>query len=484
MDKRSNVLSNILWRFGERVCAQVVSFVVTVVIARILDPEAFGVIAMVNVFIEFADVLVASGFGSAVIQKKDADELDYSSAFFFQLALSLLFYVIIFFAAPSIQTFYGNRYLQLSTIVRVLGLRVFLVALNSMQNAYTSKHLQYKKFFYATIVGTVISAIVGITAACFGFGVWALVMQYLTNSIIDTIVLWITVEWHPTLCFSFRRLRVLYSFGWKMLAAALVDIGYRKMNDFLIGKMYSPSDLAFYNRGSSYPNLIVSNINTSIDNVLFPVMSNAQDSRDTIKAMAQKSIKTSAYIMYPMMMGLAICGDPIIRLMLTEKWLPAVPFLRFFCFIYALQPINTANTNAIKAMGRSDLYLKLGVMKDAVGIVLLFIAARYGVFWIAVSGAISGIINAVINAFPNRKLLDYRILEQIKDVLPPTILSTFMGVLVWLIGTLDVPDLAKLCIQVPVGVIVYVCMSVLFKVDSFQYILSTIMRMIKNERAT
>ena len=402
MDKRVKVLSNISWRFAERAGARAVSFIVTLVIARILSPSDYGVIAMVNVFIELADVIVASGFGSAVIQKKDADELDYSSAFYFQLVLSALTYIILFFSAPYIQRFYGKQYILLSSVLRILGLRLFLVALNSMQNAYVSKHMQYKKFFFATLSGTIISAFLGIVSAYQGFGVWALVIQYLSNSIINTLVLWITVEWHPVLKFSFYRLQQLYSYGWKLLATSLVDIGYQKLRDLLIGKIYSSADLAFYNRGTSFPSLIVSNINTSIDNVIFPVMSNEQDNIEKVKAMARRSIKTSSYIMFPMMMGMAVCAEPIIRLILTEKWLPAVPFLQIFCFVYAWQPIHTANLNAIKALGCSGLYLKLGIWKDIIGIIALIASIKYGVFWVAVSCGIAEIAASAINALPNK----------------------------------------------------------------------------------
>lgn len=477
MNNRITVLTNILWRFGERLGAQVVSFVVTIVIARLLEPEAFGVIALVNVFIEFADVLVASGFGSAVIQKKDADDLDYSSAFYFQMVLSGILYITIFVAAPFIQAFYGKQYSQMTVLVRVLGLRLFFVALNSMQNAYTSRHMQYKKFFFATIIGTVISAVVGIVAAWKGFGVWALVMQYMTNSIVDTLILWITVEWHPVLKFSFARLKLLYSFGWKMLASSLVDIAYQKMRDLLIGKMYSSADLAFYNRGSSYPGLVVSNINTSIDNVLFPVMSKEQNDRTALKKIVQRSIKSSSYLIYPMMMGLALCGRPLILLMLTEKWLPAVPYLQIFCFIFALQPINTANINAIKSMGRSDLYLKLGLLKDIIGIALLIIFARFGVIWIAISSAITSVFGMFLNVYPNMRLLDYSLSEQIADVSSSIFLTLAMGLCVYCVGLLSIPPFIMLCIQVLIGVIVYLTLSIMFKVDTFTYIWSIICNM-------
>lgn len=481
MDKRIKVLSNLSWRFGERVCSRIVSFVVTIIIARILDPSDYGVIAMVNVFIEFADVIVASGFGSAVIQKKDADELDYSSAFYFQLFLSAFMYAIIFFFSPYIQRFYGNQYELLTPVLRVLSLRLFLVALNSMQNAYVSKHLQYKKFFFATMIGTVISAIVGIASAYRGLGVWALVIQYLVDSIVNSLVLWITVEWHPILRFSFFRLKKLYSYGWKLLATSLLDIGYQKIRDLLIAKVYTSSDLAYYSRGMSYPNLIVTNINTSIDNVIFPVMANVQNDTNLVKAMARRSIKISSYIMFPMMMGLAICGETLIRLMLTDKWMPAVPYLQIFCFVYAWQPVNTANLNAIKAMGRSDLYLFLGILKSIIGIIAVVVSVKYGVLWVAFSSAITAILGSLINAFPNKKLMNYSYFEQLKDLAPSAILTLIMSIPVYLINLLCFSDIIKLCIQIFLGIIIYVGLSMLIKVDSFTYLLDILKKFLKHK---
>lgn len=480
MDKRIKVLSNLSWRFGERVCSRIVSFIVTIIIARILTPSDYGVIAMVNVFIELADVIVASGFGSAVIQKKDADELDYSSAFYFQVFLSAFLYAVIFFSAPYIQRFYGSQYELLTPVLRILGLRLFLVALNSMQNAYVSKHLQYKKFFFATIIGTLVSAIVGVVAAYRGFGVWALVLQYLINSIVNTFVLWVTVEWHPILRFSFLRLKKLYSYGWKLLTASLLDIGYQKMRDLLIGKVYTSSDLAYYNRGMSYPNLIVSNINTSIDNVIFPVMASEQDDTRLVKAMARRSIKISSYIMFPIMMGLAICGEPLIKLMLTEKWLPAVPYLQIFCFVYAWQPVHTANLNAIKAMGRSDLYLFLGILKSGIGILALAVSVKYGVLWVAFSSAIVAILGSLINAFPNKKLMNYSYFEQLRDLVPSAMLTLIMAIPVYLVNFLRVSDVVKLCIQIFLGVLIYLGLSWLFKVESFTYMLDILKKKLKH----
>lgn len=471
--KKSAILG-FIWRFSERMGAQFVTFIVSIVIARLLDPEDFGIIAMVNVFIALADVLVNSGFGNALIQKKNADEVDFSTVFYFQIAFSVVIYIVLFFTAPLISNFYGNEYELLTPILRVLGIRLFLTAINSVQNAVVSRGLLFKKFFFATLGGTILSAVLGIVSAYLGFGAWALVIQYLTNSIVDTIILWITVKWRPKWTFSFTRLKDLLSFGWKLLVSALLDTGYSKLRDLLIGKVYTASDLAYYNRGSSYPNLLVNNINVGIDSVLFPIMSNSQDDIDTVKNMTRRAIKTSCYIITPLMVGLAVVADSLIRIMLTDKWLPAVPYLQIYCFVYAFWPIHTANLNAIKALGRSDIFLKLEIIKKVIGILALLFSIRFGVFWVAFSGIFTTVVSSFINAFPNKKLMNYSYMEQLKDILPGVLLSVFMGGCVYCVNFLHLNNWLTLLIQVPLGVIIYIGLSALFKLESFTYVLDMI----------
>ncbi len=355
MSTQKKVLSNFLWRFAERCGAQIIQFIVSLVLARILAPEAYGTIALVLVFEQILQVFVDSGLGNALIQKKDADDLDFSSVFWFNVVWCLVLYVIMFFCAPLIAWFYNDE--SLTSIVRVLCLMVVVSGLKNVQQAYVSRTMQFKRFFWATLGGTLISAVAGIGLALLGFGVWALVAQKLTNLIIDTTVLWFTVKWRPKWMFSFQRLKGLFSFGWKLLVSSLIDTLYRNLRQLIIGKFYTKEELAFYNQGDQFPKVIVTNINTSIDSVLLPTMSKAQDDPARVKQMTRRAIKTSTYIMAPLMMGLAFCADTVVRLILTDKWMPCVPFLQIFCITYMFYPIHTANLNAIKAMGRSDLFL-------------------------------------------------------------------------------------------------------------------------------
>lgn len=323
------------------------------------------------------------------------------------------------------------------------------------------------------------AAVVGIWMAYEGYGVWALVAQNLVNKVIDTTVLWFTVKWRPKLLFSIKRLKGLVSYGWKLLASSLLDTVYNNLRQLIIGKLYSSSDLAFYNRGKQFPNFVITNINTSIDSVLFPAMSSQQDDTERVRSMTRRSIKISSYIMWPLMMGLAFTATSIVSLVLTDKWLPCVPFLRIFCFVYVFFPIHTANLNAIKAMGRSDLFLKLEVIKKVIGLIVLVCTMWFGVEAMTYSLLVTNIISQIINAYPNRQLLGYSYIDQIKDILPSIAMALFMGFCILAVELLNLGAIATLMTQIVLGIIIYIWLSIIFKVDSFYYLMDMV-KEIKN----
>lgn len=465
---KQKVLSNIIWRFAERVGVQLIGFILSVILARILDPSAYGEIALITTFLPILQVFVDGGFGNALIQKKDADDTDFSSVFYFNLIFCALIYLGVFLAAPYIARFFN--YESLTPMIRVMSVTILISGVQNVQQAYVSRTLQFKKFFFTTLIGTVISALIGIWMALRGYGVWALIAQTLINGMIDTALIWIIVKWRPRRVFSMKRLLSLFSYGWKLLASNLLDTIYGNIQQLTIGKLYSADDLAYYNRGTNVPSLIVTNVNTSIDSVLFPVMSAKQDDRGEMKNMVRRAIMTSNYIMAPLMLGLAFIAEPVVRLIFTEKWLPCVPYLRIFCVIYVFQPIHTANTNAIKAMGRSDLFLKIELLKKVIGVTILAFSMRFGVMAIAYSYLANNILNQIINSWPNRTLLHYRYAEQIKDILPSTLLAAGMGVCVYGISLFHFGDLLTVLLQVLVGAVLYIVGSMVFKLEAFQYL--------------
>ena len=479
MGNRKAVFSNLIWRFMERCGAQLVSVVVSFVLARMLDPSVYGLVAKVTIITSIMLVFVDSGMANSLIQKKDPDDLDFSSVFFFNVAFCLVLYVGLFFAAPLIAEYNGQP--ELTAIVRVLGLTVVVAGVKNVQQAYVSKTMQFKRFFFATLGGTAVSAAVGIAMAYKGFGVWALVAQQLSNVTINTCVLWLTVGWRPKAMFSLGRLRALLGYGWKLLASGLLDTVYNKLREIFIAVFYTDTDLAFYNRGNALPNLIVENINSSIDSVLLPVLSAEQDHAEQVREMTRRAIKVSSYIIMPLMMGLAVCAEPFVRFFLTEKWLPCVPYLRIFCFTYSFYPLHTANLNAIKAMGRSDLFLILEIVKKAVGITALLLTMRLGVYPMALSLLATSVLSQIINAWPNSRLLNYSYLRQLADLLPTILLAAAMGACVYPVSLLGLSDIVTLVIQVPLGVLVYVLGSKLLRIDSFEYLMSIVKKLVRRE---
>ena len=475
------VASNLIWRFLERCGAQGVALIVQIILARLLAPEVYGTIALVTVFTSIMQVFVDSGMATALIQKKDADNLDFSTVFYFNVFTCVVLYIIMFASAPLIASFYNDA--SLVPVIRVLSLTLVISGVKNVQQAYVSRTMQFKRFFFATLGGTLGAAVLGIVMAYCGFGIWALVSQQIFNSTVDTLILWITVKWRPELRFSFQRLRGLFGYGWKLLVSSLINQVDTEIRQLIIGKMYTSTDLAQYNRGQQFPNLIVTNVNTSIDSVLLPTMSQAQDNPKQVKAMTRRAIKTSTYVIAPLMMGLAFVGTPLVRLVLTEKWLPCVPYMAIFCITFMFYPIHTANLNAIKAMGRSDVFLKLEITKKIVGIVVLVSTMWFGVMTMAYSLLFTSVISQIINTWPNKKLLNYGYLEQLKDILPGICLAVIMGCLIYPIQWLNFPDFITLCIQVPLGGAIYVIGSKIFRLESFEYLLGIVKPYILRKRS-
>ncbi len=478
--QKNKVASGFIWRFLERCGAQGVTFVVSIVLARLLDPEVYGTVALVSVFTTILQIFIDSGFSTALIQKKDADDLDFSTVFYFNIASCIVLYGIMFFCAPFIAAFYERP--ELVPLVRVMSLTFLISGVKGVQQAYVSRHMLFKRFFFATLGGTIGAAVLGIWMAFRGYGVWALVAQNLFNALVDTIILWCTVKWRPKLMFSFERLKGMFSFGWKMLLSGLLDRIYKELRQLIIGKMYSSADLAFYNKGKHFPDMIITNVNTSIDSVLLPSMSAEQDNKARIREMTSRAIKISTYIMAPLMVGLAFCAEPIVRLLLTEKWLPCVLYLRIFCCTMLFYPIHTANLNAIKAMGRSDLFLGLEIVKKIIGLIAILVTMFISVEAMAYSMLVTSVFSQVINSWPNRRLLDYKYERQLLDILPNIGLSVLMGVIVYCVSFLKLPDIVTLIIQVPLGAAIYIGLSKLFHIESFEYALGILKKLLGKKK--
>ncbi len=482
MVSSKNIFMNMIWQFLEKIGAKLVSFIVSIILARLLLPEDYGVLAIVLVFVNIFDAFVTHGLGNALIQKKDTDQKDFSTLFYFQLVLAFVLYLILFFLAPIITSFYGEGYEVLTDAIRLLGLNIPLMAMNNVQQSYVSRNMIFKKSFIATFVGTILSAVIGIVLACLNFGVWALIIQSLSSTLFHLIILWFVTRWRPTLEFSWTRLKILFNYGWKLLVAGLLENIYLEIRSMIIGKMYTAEDLAYYNRGEQFPKIISTTVNSSIKSVIFSAISKEQERVDNIKRMTKRSIKTSCYMMFPLMMGLIVTADHLIPLLLTDKWVFCIPYLRIFCLVYMLMPLQTTNMQVLKGIGKSDLYLSLEIVKRLLGVILILVSMSFGPLAIAIAFAASTLINVIISAVPNQKLINYSLGEQLLDITPSALLSLACAVPVWFIGQISLPSIVVLIIQIIVAIAIYILLSILFKVESFDYVKNLILSFFKKKK--
>jgi O-antigen/teichoic acid export membrane protein len=475
--RRDSIISSFFWKLLERGGVQGIQFVLAIILARLLSPKEYGTISLITIFIVLATVFVQSGLNTSLIQKVEADELDFSSVFYLSLAIAAILYLILYFSAPAISRFYSNP--KLVQIVRILSVTLFFGAINSVQMAMVSRTMQFKRYFFSSLGGVIGSGTIGVILAYREFGVWALVAQQLSSNFLITAILWFTVKWRPIPAFSFTRIKKLFSFGWKLLVSGLLDAFFRNIYGLVIGRLYDAESLGYFNRGQQFPSIIASNLDGSIQSVMLPALSSRQGDIAAVKSLMRRSMRTSSYILIPLMVGLAALAKPMVSVLLTDRWLSCVPFLQIACISYALYPIHTANLTAISAVGRSDIFLKLEIIKKGITITTLIITLRFGIYAMAMGQMVCSVIATFVNSFPNRKLLGYDYLDQIRDLLPPILVALFMGACVFALGLLPLHNTLKLLLQVTLGSVIYIGLSTLCRLDSYRYLLQTVRGIMK-----
>ncbi|MBQ4641763.1 MAG: lipopolysaccharide biosynthesis protein [Oscillospiraceae bacterium] len=479
---KSNKLAGALgWKLLERFGVQGTQFVLQIILARILDPAHYGVLSIMIIFVNLANVFIQTGFNTALVQNKEVEEEDYSSVFWVSLCIAVILYVMIFFAAPLIGKFYNIP--DIVSPLRVLSLMLLPGALNSVQLAKVSREMDFRKVFYSNVAGILISGICGITIAFLGGGLWALVAQTMINVFVICVVMFFTAKLRLRFVINWKRVGILFRFGWKLLASGLLNTLYQDLRSLVIGKKYDTNVLGYYNRGKQFPQFIITAVDGAVQSVMLPAMASEQDEKAKVKSLMRNSIAISSYIIFPIMAGLAGVAMPLVSLLLTDKWLPCVPYLQIYCFTLAFYPVHSCNLQAINAMGRSDIFLKLEIIKKALGISTLVVA----VFCfdtpiaIAATGAITGFISCFINAYPNKKLIGYSYMEQMKDLIPSFALSVIMLGCVLAVGFLPMHTLWILILQVIVGIAVYVAGSSLFRFQPFRTLLG-LLKNLRNKR--
>ena len=471
-------ITGFAWQLAQKLTGQLMSFVVTVILTRILLPEEYGIVAMAGMVLSFIGLFGVIGLQVSLIQKKDVDEEDLSTIFYAGFVMSVVLYAIVYFIAPFAASVFNQP--LVCDIMRVSGLTFLIGAFGTVQNAIITRHLDFKFFFWASLVGGLFSAAVAIGMAYSGYGVWSLVAQSIMSAILNTLILFYIVRWHPKLLFSWKKFKTMFSFAWKQMMASTIATVAEQSRGYVIGIRYTASDLAFYNRGDGLPGIVYNQVNSTIQGVLFPVLSRLQDDKNAIKNGLSRSMKVSSYVLFPALLGLAAVSDKLVIILYTEVWLPAVPFMQLVCIIYCFSLIGGANTQAITAMGRSDIVLKWEMAKRPVMLGILCITAFISPLAIAIGQCIYAIGVCFFNAYPNKKILGYPIREQIKDIGGNFINSIIMVAVVLATGYMPLNIYVTLILQILFGCATYLGLSVLCHNESFYYILDFIQKRYKH----
>ena len=460
---KRTVISGVIWSYGERIAAQGVSFIVSIILARIISPSEYGAIAIVTAIISLCNTICIGGFGNALIQKKEVDDTDYSTALWAGLAVGMILYATVFFSSKYIAMWYEVPILE--SVIKVMALQIPVSCINTVQQAAVSRKMEFQKFFFSTIIGTIISAFVGIGMAYGQFGIWALVGQYLTNSVIDTLVLFVTVKWKIRFVFSKKSFKSIISFGSSILVASIMTDLTAQVRTLIIGKKYTSNDLAYYNRGQQFPNLMVSNLSEVIGKVTFPLFSKYQESSDKLRNMVRTNVQILMIFMAPVMLGMAVIAKPLVTVMLTSKWDFCVPYLQLFCLYFLLSPVHSANAQVVKALGKSKAYVLRAVVLNASDLMMMMIAivAFDSPIYMAVGAVISTIIMTIYCCVLNKKYLGYLYHEQFVDIAIPVVLACMMAIVVSLWRIVVQNAFILLALQVVTGIFVYIALILIVK---------------------
>ncbi|MCI9648360.1 lipopolysaccharide biosynthesis protein [Oscillibacter sp.] len=468
MAKQHSIFINMSWSFMAQVFSQAAGIIISTILARLLSPDDYGTLALTQVFITLADVFVVSGVGVSLIQDQSATKDDFSTAFFMSLTVGCVLWTVMFICAPYIASYYKNC--ELILYIRVLSIKLPVASIYTILYAIIAKRMDFGKIFWATIGGSVISGLIGITLAVYGFGIWALIWQALASQIISTLILAFVVRWCPAWSFSWEKAKSYFSYCIKVTGAELLSSLIAQLQTLMIGKKYTNADLAFFNQGQKYPGMLASDVTGSLSAVMFPAIANETDDMFNVKKLMQNSVRISSFLVTPMMAGLAAISKTIVSLVLTDKWLPCVPYMQIACFVNLFSSINPINYQAIKAIGKGGTFFRMQIVKVGINIVLLILALPHGVLAVALSGMISTICACIVNVYPTGKYVGYGLGSQLRDMLPSVLYAIPMVVVVLTIKQVYQGNLLVLLVlQIFSGFSVYIGIAAIFRSSSLLY---------------
>lgn len=449
---KNKTIKGTLWSAVENVTRLGVTFVVSIILARLLSPEEYGLIGILTIFIALFNAIVDSGFTNALIRKQDATDTDFSTVFYINLVLSLVLAAILFCCAKPIAIFFERP--ELVALTKVMSSVVVINALAIVQRARTTKEIDFKTQTKITFISSIVSGTIGIVMAYMGYGVWALVGQQISNQLLSTILFWIYNRWMPKLIFSWESFKEMWSFGSKLLVSSLIDTVWKEVYQVVIGKCYTPATLGLYTRAKQFADLCSSNLSAVVGRVSFPVLSNIQDDRERLKLAYKRVIKTSMLPTFVLMLGMAACAESMIQVLIGNQWLGCVPMLQIICTYGMLYPLHALNLNMLQVQGRSDLFLKLEIIKKIIALGPLLLGIFVDIYWMLVGTFVTGIISYYLNAYYSGPFLNYSIKEQIKDILPSFGVAVAMAIPVFAMRFIPINSYLMLPLQIVVGAII------------------------------
>lgn len=467
---KKDTTKGVFWSLIERFGTQGVQFLVMLVMARLLSPNDYGVVGMLVVFVAIAQAFVDGGFSQALIRKKDRTEVDNSTVFYFNIVVSVLIYLIFYLFAPCVSTFYNMP--TLTPFMRVICLSIIINAFGVVQRALFNANIDFKAQAKASLIAVVISGAIGITLAFRGFGPWALVWQQLSNLVVNTLFLWIYSEWRPILAYSWKSFNELFSFGSKLLATSLLNAIYNNIQTIVIGKLYAAKSLGLYTRAAHFADLPSQQFTSVFMRVTFPVLCKVQDDLERLTSVYRRMLRVSAYIVFPLLIGMAAVAHPMIRVFIGEQWIECAYMLQIICFAEMWYPIHAINLDILQVSGRSDLFLKIEIYKKIVSLALLAISAPFGIIAMCYSNLLSSLICLYINTYYSSKILGISLLSQLKDLFPTISLAMVMFVIVQVVIFFISNVFAQLVVGVIVGVIVYISLSSILRFSELKELIS------------
>lgn len=472
---KQKTVKGTIWSAIESFSVQGIQFIVMLIMARLLTPSDYGIVGMIAIFMAVSDSLINSGFSQALIRKTDRTEIDNSTVFYFNIVIGFILYGILFFTAPLIARFYNEPILI--PVLRIFAIILIFNSVTVVQIAQFTIKIDFKTQAKATLSSVIISGGIGIFLAYKGYGVWALVIQQLIKSFLNTIILWFLSSWRPVFAYSWQSFREMFKFGSKLLASGLIDTLYNNIYALVIGKVYRAADLGYYSRSSSFSNFASASLTGIIGRVSYPVLCSIQNDDQRLCEGYSKLMRVQSFIIFPLMIGMASVAKPMILTLLTEKWIYSAVLLVPICFAGMWYPVHALNLSVLKVKGRSDLFLKLEIIKKILGIAILVGTVPLGLYWMCWGSVLSSIICLLINTHYTKRLINLGFLQQIKDLLPTLSLSAVMGVIVWLsLKFLYVSPLVKLIIGILVGALIYITGAKLFRFPEFLEIRSLLKR--------